>query len=106
MVVFFDPLELLVISVCSLVVRELFFIFDVDVLDVDITDVRPDLFPCEIGVVGRVEIEFVVVASFIFELLPLFVDECEVIVVDRFPPCGEGDEGIGVLELSSSKCPS
>ncbi len=101
--VFFDPLELLVRSVCSLVVRELVFIFDVDVLDVDITDVRLDL----TGVVGRVEIEFVVVViSFIFELLPLFVDELEVIVVDRFPPCREGDEGIGVLELSSIKCPS
>ena len=104
---FFDPLELFVRSACSLIAREPFFAFVADALDVDITDVRLDTFPCRTGVVGRVETAFVVaIRSFIFELLPLFVDECEVTVVDRFPPCGEGDGGMDAPEFSSIKCPS
>lgn len=105
---FFDPLEFIDPSFGSSVVREPFFVFDVDVLDVDIIDVRLDLFPGETGVVGRVKTKPVAATSAIFELLPLFVviEELEIIVVDRLAPCGEGDDGVGVLQLSSIKCPS
>ena len=60
------------------------------------------MFPYTIGVVGRVTV------SVTFGLLPLFVmvDKLEFVVVDRLPPCGEGDDCAIELLLSSIKCPS
>lgn len=98
---FFVPLEFNVKS--SPIVFELFFS-----VPVDVDEIRPVLLFGKIGVVGRVPLDADALFSLTFELPTLFVinDETELFPIDRFPICGDGDDGVGVPLLSSIKCPS
>jgi hypothetical protein len=79
----------------SIVFREPFFVLFVDVLEVDMIDVRLAL-PVRIGVVGLVLLVAEALTSDMCEPLILFImiDEYEVLRADRLPPCDDGDDGI------------